>query len=248
MRSHWSVSGCWEFGKIRALSRKMKSKQGVNNTNAAKGSHSFCEILTMNTKLLRTNILWNNLDIFLFSKDGVPWWLSSKESTCSAADTGDVGSMPRSGRSPGWGNGNPLQYSCLENPKDRGDRQATVHGVVESDTTEHSCKVVTVPPRPAQVSLISATRSNQSMLKKMNPEYSLEGLILKLKLQYFGHLMWRTDSFEKTLMLGKIEGGRRRGCQRVRCIDFNSITDSMDVNLSKLRDNEGQGSLVCCSL
>ena len=101
MRPHWSVSGCWEFGKIRALSRKMKSKQEVNNTNAAKGSHSFCEILTMNTKLLRTNILGNNLDIFLFSKDGVPWWLSSKESTCSAADTGYVGSMPGSGRSPG---------------------------------------------------------------------------------------------------------------------------------------------------
>ena len=75
-------------------------------------------------------------------------------------------------------------------------------------------------------------RSNQSILKEISPEYSLEGLILKLKLQYFGHLMWRVDSFEKTLMLGKIEGMRRRRQQRIRW--FNGITNSMNMSLSKL--------------
>ena len=80
----------------------------------------------------------------------------------------------------------------------------------------------------------TARRSNQSILKEIIPEYSLEGLMLKLKLQYFGHLMRRTDSLEKTLMLGKIEGGRRRGRQRMRWLD--SITDSMDMGLSRLRE------------
>ena len=78
----------------------------------------------------------------------------------------------------------------------------------------------------------TATKSNQSILKEISPEYSLEGLMLKLKLQYFGHMMQRTDSFEKILMLGKIEGGRRRGRQRMRWSD--GITDSMDISLSKL--------------
>ena len=78
----------------------------------------------------------------------------------------------------------------------------------------------------------TARRSNQSILKEISPEYSLEGLMLKLKLQYFGHLMRRADSLEKTLMLGKIEGGRRRGRQRMRWLD--GITDSMDMGLGRL--------------
>ena len=77
----------------------------------------------------------------------------------------------------------------------------------------------------------TARRSNQYILKEISPEYSLEGLMLKLELQYFGHLMGRTDSFEKTLMLGKIEGQRRRGRQKMRRLD--GITNSMDVSLSK---------------
>ena len=80
----------------------------------------------------------------------------------------------------------------------------------------------------------TARRSNPSIIEEVSPEYSLEGLMLKLKFQYFGHLMGRTDSFEKNLMLGKIEGGRRRGRQRMRWLD--SITDAMDTSVRRIRE------------
>ena len=90
----------------------------------------------------------------------------------------------------------------------------------------------------------TASLSNQSILKEISPEYSLEGLMLKLKLQYFGHLMQRTDSLEKSLMLGKMEGRRRRGQQRW----FDGTTDLMDIEFEQaLGVDDGQGGLVCCS-
>ena len=91
---------------------------------------------------------------------------------------------------------------------------------------------------------LTARRSNNPILKEISTEYSLEGLMLRLKLQYFGHLMQGADLLEKTLMLGKIEGKRRKGQQRMKWLD--SITNSMNMNLSKPGDSDGQGSLACC--
>ena len=92
----------------------------------------------------------------------------------------------------------------------------------------------------------TAKRSNQSILKEINPEYSLEGLMLQLKLQYFGHLMQRTDSLEETLILGKIEGRRRRGHQEDEMVGWHHRLNGHEFEQSQ-RDSEGQGSLVCCS-
>ena len=138
-----------------------------------------------------------------------------KKKKKSAFNAGDPGSTPESGRSPGEENGSPLQYSCLEN---------------SMDAFELWCwrRLLRVP--------WTARRSNQSILKEINPEISLEGMMLKLKLQYFGHLMRRVDSLEKTLMLGGIGGRRRRGRQRMRWRWLDGITDLMDMDLGELRE------------
>ena len=151
---------------------------------------------------------------------GFPHSSVGRESACNARDPGLI---PGLGRSPEEGIGYPFQYSDLG--KNSGDY--TVHGVRKSQTQLsdfHSLRLLRVP--------WIARASNQSILKEINPEYSLEGLMLKLKLQYFGHLMQRMDSFEKILMLGKIEGKRRRGWQRMRWLG--GTIDLMDLSLSKL--------------
>ena len=130
-------------------------------------------------------------------------------------------------RCPGEGNGNPLQYSCLENSMDGGAGWATAHGVAKSRTWLRDFTYTFI--------FTWATRkSNQPILNEINPEYSLEGLLLKPKLQYFGHLIQRANSLEKPLILEKIEGKRRTEWQRMRWLD--SIIDPMDMNLSKLQE------------
>ena len=154
----------------------------------------------------------------------------SKESTCNLRDPG---SIPVSERSSGEGNRKPLQYSCLENSRDRGVWWAAFHGVTKSWTQRIDAFELWWWRRLLTVSW-TARRSNQSILKEINPEFSLEGLMLKLKFQYFGHLMRRADSFEKTLMLGKIGGRRRRGRPRMKWLD--GITNKMDMGLGGLRE------------
>ena len=205
------------------------------------------------------------------------------EVKASACNSGDLGSIPGSGRSPGEGNGNPLQYSCLENPMDRGAWWATVHGAAKSQTLlsdftfsvptkVHIVQTMVFPVvmygcenwiikktehqrtdafelwcwrRPLRVSW-TARRSNQSILKEINPEYSLGGLMLRLKLQYFGHLMQRTDSLKKTLMLGRIEGRGRRGRQRTRRVGWHHRLNGHEFEQTP-EVVEGQGDLVRCS-
>ena len=146
---------------------------------------------------------------------------SGKESACNARDTGDSGLIPGLGRSLGEGNSNPLPYFCLKILMDRGSQWATVHGVSKNWTRLYTCT-------------------------DFSPEYSLEGLILKLKFQYFGHLMWRTDSLEKTLMLGKIEGRRKRGMTEDEMIGWHHRLNGQEFEQA-LGVGDGQGSLVCCS-
>ena len=173
-----------------------------------------------------------------------------------------MSSIPGSGRRPREGQDNPLQCSCLDNPKHGGAWWAAVYGDAQSRTrlkrlssssmvfpvVMYGCESWTV--KKAEHQRIdafelwcwrrllrvpcSARRSNQSILKEISPGISLEGMMLKLKLQYFGHLMRRVDSLEKTVLLGGIGGRRRRGRQRMRWLD--GITDSMDVSLGELRE------------
>ena len=156
----------------------------------------------------------------------------------------------------GEGDGNPLQCSCLENPRGQAC-WAAVYGVAQSRTrlmrlssssSMYGCKSWTI--KKAEHQRIdplelwcwrrllgvpwTARRSNQSILKEISPEYSLEALMLKLKLQYFSHLFQRTHSLKKTLMLGKIESRRRRGRQRMRWLD--GITNAKDMNLNRLQE------------
>ena len=150
---------------------------------------------------------------------GFPPSSVGEESACNA---GDMGLIPGLGRSPGEGNGNPLQYSCLG--KSHGQRNLAGYSPwgrkSRTRVSDFYCYYYLLP--------------NQSLLKETSHGCSLEGLMLKLKLQYFGHLMRTVDSLEKTLMLGGTGGRRRRGRQRMRWLD--GITDSMDMSLGELQE------------
>ena len=143
--------------------------------------------------------------------------LAVKNLPANAGDIRDSGLIPGSGRSPGGGHGNPLQYSCREYLMDRGVWQVAVHRVAQSWTR---LKQLSTHAQTIIYRMDNSKRSKQSILKEISPEYSLEGLMLKLKLSYSGHLICRPDSLEKTLMLGKTEGRRRRGRQRMRLVGW----------------------------
>ena len=163
---------------------------------------------------------------------GFPGGTGVKNLPVNAGDARDMGSILASRRSSGKGDSTPLEYSCQENPKDRGAWRAKVREVTKNQTrlsgwahsslcTESSVLLTTLNcERWCWRRLLrvpwTARMSNQSILKEINPGISLEGMMLKLKLQYLGHLMRRVDSLEKTLMLGGIGGRRRRGWQRMR--------------------------------
>ena len=207
---------------------------------------------------------WSDLAAAAILRRGI-WTLVVQMVKNLSWKAGDLGSIPGSRRSSGEGNSYPLEYSCLENPRDRGAWWAALYGVAQSRTrlkrlsssssnrVTFTCTfffsspfLVNACSSPKVVLLCfwtvvlektlevpwTARKSNQSILKAVSPEYSLEGLMLKLKLQHFGHLMRRTDSFKKTLVLGKIEGRRGRGWQRMRYLD--GITNLVDKSLSKL--------------
>ena len=180
------------------------------------------------TKKKSENLFYNNL-----KTTGFPGGSVVKNLPVSV---GDGGSIPGFQRFPGGRNCNSLQYSCLGTSMDRGAWWVEITGVTNRWTwlsihTQHCCTV--------HLKMVQ-------MVKKINSEYLLEGLLLKLKLQYFGHLMWGADSLEKTLMLGKTEGMRRRGRQRMRWLG--SITDSMSMNLSRLWETVEDRGAWCAAV
>ena len=155
-------------------------------------------------------------------------------------NSGDTGSASGLGRFPGEENGNPLQNSWLGNSINRGVWWATVHGLqrVGHDWSDLAYTHLHIKER--------ARRSNQSILKEINPEYLQEELMLKLKLQYFVHLMWRASSLEKTLMLGKIAGQEEKGMMEHEVVGWHHWLNAHESEQT-LGDNERQGSLACCS-
>ena len=170
---------------------------------------------------------------------GLLWWLSGKDSAWNA---GAPSLIPGLGRSPGEGNGNPLQDYCLGSPMDRGAWESIVHGITKSQTQLSNWAAAAAKSLQSCLTLCDPIdgllpgSSVPGILQARLRCYFLEGMLegLMLKLQYFGHLIRRADPLEKTLMLGKTEGRRRRGWQRMRRLD--DIIDSMDMSLNKFQE------------